>query len=247
MNEITLQTTLADCVARFPESADVLEEYGLDYCCGGRQTIAEACQASKGNLTALIAQLQNVIEAHVDLPPVDPRKLSLADLCDHIESTHHAYLREELPRLKVQLGRFVLLHGSAHQDLLQLVPLFQSLQDELVPHMLKEERVLFPAIRTLEAASAMPAFHFGAISNPIRMMEHEHEAVGGLLRQIRISTNGYQVLDDARSCWRALFSGLRKLESDLHLHIHKENNVLFPAAIKLADSIRVADDSPGQI
>lgn len=247
MTDITLQTTLADCVARFPKSAQVLEEYGLDYCCGGRQTIAEACQASKGNLTALIAQLQNVIEAHSNKPLVDPRKLSLADLCDHIESTHHAYLREELPRLKVLLGRFVLLHGSAHQELLQLVPLFQSLQDELVPHMFKEERVLFPAIRTLEAASDLPAFPFGAISNPICMMEHEHEAVSGLLHQIRTTTNGYQVLDDARSCWRALFSGLRKLESDLHLHIQKENNILFPAAIKLADSLRVTTDFTGRI
>jgi regulator of cell morphogenesis and NO signaling len=157
----------------------------------------------------------------------------LADLCDHIERTHHAFLREQLPRLGGWIDRVVAAHADRHPELADVRRAFHELRAELEPHMFKEEHILFPAIRALERAACPLAFPFGSVSNPIGVMEGEHDRAGALLARLREPAHGYQVPDDACGTYRALLDGLRRLEADLHVHIHKENNILFPRAAEL--------------
>ena len=124
-------------------------------------------------------------------------------------------------------------HGERHPELFDLRKTFARLHNELDLHLLKEERVLFPLVKQLEAAHQMIAMHCGSVANPIRVMEHEHDDAGTALRQIRDLTRDFQVPADGCSSWKALCHGLAALETDLHLHIHKENNILFPRAAEL--------------
>jgi regulator of cell morphogenesis and NO signaling len=164
----------------------------------------------------------------------EPAWDGIGGLVDHIEATHHAYLHGALPRLVALADKVAGVHGAVHPELTTVAALMHEIKVDLEPHLLKEERVLFPMIRELETAVASPTFHCGSLSNPIRAMLSEHDAVGGLLTQLRASSDGYRVPDGGCASYQALYAGLVELEADTHLHIHKENNVLFPAAIALA-------------
>lgn len=159
--------------------------------------------------------------------------LSPCLLVDHLEATHHRYLHDELPRLEALAGDVAGAHSSRHPELVELHRLCAALRDDLEPHMAKEERVLFPMIRELATAISPPSLHSGSVANPISMMMREHEQTGALLEAVRRLTDGYRVPDDACSSYRALYEGLAALESDTHLHIHKENGALFPAVLEL--------------
>jgi regulator of cell morphogenesis and NO signaling len=154
----------------------------------------------------------------------------MTELADHIEQTHHAYLREELPRLTGLVGKIREVHGERHPKLVEVQRVFLGLRDELMMHMMKEEQVLFPMIRQMEASDNEPSFDCGSVDNPIRVMEHEHDNAGNALARLNELTGGYLPPADACNTYRATLSGLQELELDLHLHIHKENNILFPRA-----------------
>jgi regulator of cell morphogenesis and NO signaling len=191
-----------------------------------------------------LAQLHEAVKAAGGEPTEDWTQASLATLCNHIEQTHHAYLRTELPRLTTLIAKLVDAHGEAHPELPKVQHEFAALRGELEPHMFKEEQVLFPAIRRLEQVKTPPTFPFGTVANPIRMMEHEHDNAGNGLAHIRELTCEYRVPADACNTYRAALHGLSELELDLHQHIHKENNLLFPRAMEMERSLSGRRESP---
>lgn len=239
MSNLTPASTLADWVTRNPHAAPILEAHHLDYCCGGRRSLVDACAERGLSFEAVINDI-NAAAPPADgsaSVPTDWSQHSLTELCQHIEQSHHAYLRKQLPRLEQLLAKVVAAHGTRHPELASLSANFHALVAELGPHLLKEEQILFPAIRQLESHANTPHFPFGSVQNPIRVMEHEHDTAGHLLQELKHITNGYTPPPDACETWRLLLRGLQELEQDLHQHIHKENNLLFPAAARLESQL----------
>jgi regulator of cell morphogenesis and NO signaling len=228
MGSLTSQSTVGEWVADRPRRAEVFERLGIDYCCGGRQSLEAACLSRDVDLDE-ISRVLLAAGGEAPAPEGDWSRRGLDELCDHIEQTHHAYLRGALPRLAGLADKVAAAHGERHPVYRELAAEYPAFRAELEAHMVKEERVLFPAIRALAAApGAAPAFHCGDLSAPLRVMESEHEAAGAALRRFRALTDGYRAPADACGTLLALLDGLEALEADLHLHIHKENNLLFP-------------------
>lgn len=220
---IDVHRSLGELVAERPARARVLERQGLDYCCHGDRSLADAAAAAGLDVAALAAELgavEDTAAADIDrLPPVE--------LIDHILATHHAYLHDELPLLDALARKVRDVHGERHPDLVLVARLVAAVRADLEPHLSKEERILFPAIRRVVEAGGEP----GAIDQPIRVMLWEHEAAGELLEELRAATGGYAVPDDGCASYRMLYERLDALEADTHRHIHLENNVLFPAVL----------------
>jgi regulator of cell morphogenesis and NO signaling len=173
---------------------------------------------------------------------VDWQRKPLADLAAHIVRRHHGYLRETLPSIGFKLQKVIAAHGAKHEFLAELQQVFNWLSNELTSHMGKEEMVLFPHVAAMEAAqrdnAAAPPAPGGTVRNPIRMMEHEHDDAGLALGRIRVLTSDFEPPEGACNTFRALYAQLAELESDLHTHIHLENNILFPRAVAFEDSAR---------
>jgi len=222
--------TVGELVTGNPARSRVFEALGIDYCCGGKRPLQEVCDAKGLDITEVRARLE-AVEADPDAVHVEA--MGLGELADHIESTHHAYLREELPRLMKMTRRVAKVHGESDARLGELERVFAGFEDELYEHMMKEEQILFPAIRQMEVSNALPQLPFGSIANPIRAMEAEHDNAGSALEQLSALTDGYTPPDWACNTYRALLDGLHELEQDMHQHVHSENNVLFPRAIEL--------------
>jgi len=229
MPELSPQHTVGEWVADQPRRAMALEKLGIDYCCGGRRSLEEACLSlnlSPVEVAALLARPGGGEQA----PETDWRRSSLTARCDHIERTHHALLHEQLPRLDALAQKVAAAHGERHPAYLTLGQDFPSFRADMEAHMMKEERVLFPAIRALEGApgAGSSCCSGGDLTAPLLQMEAEHDAAGEDLRHFSELTGGYQAPADACGSMLALLDGLAALEADLHLHIHKENNLLFP-------------------
>ena len=233
MNELEIQT-VGQMVVERPQRSRVFDRLHIDYCCGGKRTLEEACAKRGLDLKAVIAELE-AFDAEAETQPdaVRPANLTMTELADDIERTHHAYLREELPRLAGLVKKVSAVHGQAHPWLSGLTSVYAELVAELEPHMLKEEQILFPMIRELDQAATAPSFHCGSVGNPIKMMEMEHQNAGAALDRIREMTTDYEIPEGACNSFRAMLSGLEHLEADLHLHIHKENEILFPKASEM--------------
>ncbi len=236
MNQVSFTpgTKVGDIVAAQPLLARVFERVGIDFCCGGKKTLAEACVAKGLDPTTVIALLGVAAEfATAGTPEVDAAAMSLTALADHIETTHHAYLKTELPELLEKAVRVATKHGWRDGRLPEVAATMQALAEEMFDHMAKEERVLFPLVRELERGDSGAASHCGSIANPIRQMESEHDSAGGAVARLRELTDGFTPKPDDCNTHRAMLAGFAQLESDLHRHVHKENNVLFPRAIAL--------------
>ncbi|GAB4316181.1 MAG: iron-sulfur cluster repair di-iron protein [Candidatus Sumerlaeia bacterium] len=231
MTAIT-EKTVAELVAESPARARVFEAYGIDYCCNGNRILREACTGADVELDEVVRALN---QADAALSPeakdVDWRGRTMSELVDNIVETHHAFLLKELPRLEQLVFKVADTHGERHPELRETARVYAGLQDELYQHMMKEEQILFPWIKAAEAGEAGP-FHCGTVQGPISVMEHEHDNAAGALARMRALTNDYTLPDDACQSCRELFDGLKRLESDLHMHIHKENNILFPRALE---------------
>ena len=225
-----LGTKLADLVTARPASAAVLQYFGLDYCCGGQRTLQEATQADGVNVDSVLAAL-SALEA-VPQAPVDEAdwaSMGPAELVDHLEAVHHAYLHEELPRLDALAEKVATVHGDRHPELIAVRADMRALVDDLDPHLAKEERVLFPLIRELAAAVAAGETPSAPLTAPIQVMRTEHDHTGELLAKLRSDSLDFALPGDACGSYQALYQGLSQLEADTHLHVHTENNVLFPA------------------
>jgi regulator of cell morphogenesis and NO signaling len=233
---MTATVTLADLAATSLGAVRILERYGLDYCCGGKQALEAAC-LSKGLAPGQI--LREIDEAAaVNMADRDWQTAPLDELVNHIVETHHVYLKVELPALEARIQKVVGVHGARDpQRLPRLAEVFAGLRQELEMHLHKEEAILFPFIvqygRAESRNQPIPPVPFGSIAHPIGVMEHEHTDAGDALEDIRNLTDGYEPPAYACSTVRALYDGLKAFEKDLHIHIHLENNILFPRAIAL--------------
>ncbi len=232
MMDLTIDTTLAEVVNAAPASARVLESFGLDYCCGGRRRLDDACRGLGVDPVAVLGALQTLEPG----PEPDWASMDPAALVDHLEAVHHAYLHTELGRLDALADKVVAAHGERHPELREIRATYRALRADLEPHLMKEEQVLFPMIRDLATATIPPTFHCGSLQNPISVMMAEHDRAGELLAQLRVLTDGYRTPEDGCASYRAFSDGLAELEADTHLHVHKENNVLFPAVVALERS-----------
>jgi regulator of cell morphogenesis and NO signaling len=217
--------TLGTLVTEHPELARELERLGLDYCCGGDRSLEGACRDA--GLDAL--EVTAALNAQDSIGPAAWATMSPIELVDHLEATHHAYLHAELPRLAALAKKVTEVHGERHPELTEIGDTLVELRTDLEPHLEKEERVLFPMIRELMATETAPTFHCGSLANPISVMLVEHDRVGELLSRLREFTDGYTTPADGCASYEAFSRGLAELEADTHLHIHKENNLLFPA------------------
>ena len=232
MTTINIDSTVGELVREVPDRARVFESLAIDYCCGGKIPLAVACAKKQVDPKDVVEQLTQCDVNRRSENTVDADAMTLTELADHIETTHHAYLKEELPRLDFMTEKVARVHGTKEPRLAQVREAFVSLKNELLPHMMKEENILFPIVRQLENA-LQAEFHCGSVANPIRQMEHEHDQAGDQLAILRDATDGFVPPDWACNTYRAMLDGLEKLESDMHQHILKENNVLFPKAIAL--------------
>ncbi len=231
MNTFTLDQSLAEVVSALPDSTRVLESFGLDYCCGGHRSLGDAC--SNAGIGSGV-----VLDALADIEPgpePDWASMGPVELVDHIENTHHAYLHSELGRLDALAEKVAGVHGARHREVIEVEAVYGELHADLEPHLMKEERVLFPMIRALVTSSDAPSSHCGSVRNPISVMMLEHDRAGELLELLSGITDRYQTPEDGCASYRALYDGLARLESDTHLHIYKENNLVFPTVIALEE------------
>lgn len=232
----TGDTPVGEIVAEEFRTAAVFQEFGIDFCCGGRRTLAEACREQNADAEAVLAALTR----SGSVPGIAPRfdEWSVDTLIGYIVGTHHAFVRRALPSLVAHTRKIASVHGGRHPELLEVARLTQQVAGEMSSHMIKEEQILFPfiaaAAEAADSGRSVPRAPFGAIESPIAMMEHEHEAAGGAMAAIRALTGGYITPEDGCTTYRVALQELGAFERDLHTHVHLENNILFPKALRLA-------------
>lgn len=225
--------TLGAIVAEDYRAAAVLERYGIDFCCGGKRTLAEACTVKQRDPEVIAAEIEQARQTPVEAGMSDAA-WDTRTLIAHIVGTHHAYVRDAVPRIAAYLKRLIVVHGDRHPELVRIAQHFEELGRELTTHMFKEEEILFPymqALAAIEPEDARPLNVFGTVRNPIRMMEAEHAGAGQELAIIRELTDAFHAPDDGCSTYRVCFQELEAFDADLRRHIHLENNVLFPKAV----------------
>jgi regulator of cell morphogenesis and NO signaling len=240
--EIGARQTVKEIVVGMPASAKVFEQLGIDYCCGGEKRLDEACQAAGLPLEAVTRTLEAAAAvAQLEGEAVDWSAQPLASLMNHIVEKHHTFCRQEVARLEPLLEKVIEAHGAAHPELRRIKSLFSGMSNELLMHLVKEEQTLFPYIAQMEEAITQripfPRPAFGTVQNPVRMMVLEHDNAGAVLHEMRGLSGNYQLPPDACNSYRALYDGLKSFESDMHQHVHLENNILFPRAVAMEDSI----------
>ncbi len=236
--------TVRELAIEIPNATRTFEKLGIDYCCGGSRSLSDACQHAHVPLEQVVTELGQGVEPGAKSAEQEVANGTLAQLAEHIVGAHHAYVKQELPRLQQLLKKVVSVHGAAHTELAKIQQLFQGLSAELSSHMMKEEHILFPYIATLENAVSngrpRPRPAFGTVSNPVHMMELEHDAAGAALKEISSLSANYEPPEGACFSYRTLYAALKEFETDLHQHIHLENNILFPRAIAMENSAKVS-------
>ena len=232
----TSETKVKDIALSNPAARQVLEDAGVDYCCGGGKSLHEACLHADVPAEEILKRLR---ENSKDISPDEANWTSapLGDLTRHIRERHHRYVREAIARVQTLLDKVGAKHGENHPEITDIQRLFTEVGREMIMHMQKEEQILFPYIDALEKAanahgSVEPPF-FQTVRNPIHAMMKEHDAAGELVKQIRKASSDYAAPADACPSYKALYQDLREFEADLHQHVHLENNILFPRAVEL--------------
>ena len=230
--------TVRELVLESPSATRVFEKLGIDYCCGGNRPLDEACRNANVSVDRVLESLEAADSAARAQPAQnDWQGEPLSELVAHIINTHHKYTKEEIARLIPLLGKVCSVHGQNHPELIVMQATFHGLAAELNMHMMKEEMVLFPYIIRLEEAvtenrPALPP-PFGTVQNPVAMMMHEHDSAGAALQAMREASSSYTPPADACISFRTLYEALAAFETDLHQHIHLENNILFPRAVEM--------------
>lgn len=234
MNNLTEQT-LAQIVTGHFRTAAVLEKYQLDFCCKGRRTLRQACEEKQLNLDQVLSELDSA-SSLPEPEGIQPDELSLSALSEEIVIRHHEYVRREMPVINSYLEKIAAKHGGRHPEMINVAQVFKALTEEMNLHMQKEEKVLFPRIKEIETvrnngmtAAVQPTY----LKAPVVVMEQEHDHAGEAMAEIRRLTNNYTLPADACTTYQLSFAALQAFEQDLHRHVHLENNVLFPKAMKL--------------
>ena len=230
------QKQIGEFVAEDFRTAAVFTKYKIDFCCNGGRTIEEACEKKGIDSNIVIEELDAVLNTTTN-QTIDYKSWPLDLLAEYIEKKHHRYVEEKIPVIRQFLDKLCRVHGERHPELFKINELFTASAGELAAHMKKEELILFPFIKKMVKAKlengALQAPSFGTVENPIAMMMQEHDTEGERFRQIAELTNSYNPPSDACNTYRVTFAMLDEFEKDLHLHIHLENNILFPEAHKL--------------
>lgn len=231
--------TIGEVAAEMPVSIRIFEAWKIDYCCGGKRPLADACTSVGKSLEEFAA----AIEKAAIVPDANAAGWShqaLANVSERIVDTYHRYTREELATFTPLAAKVFSVHGERRPELAEVVTLVADLTGDMLPHMLKEEQVLFPYVTQMEKAAESgdpaPAPFFGTVKNPVRMMMLEHERVGALLARLRVVTGDYIPPDGACFSYRELYRRLAEFEARTHEHIHVENNIYFPRAVSLEES-----------
>jgi regulator of cell morphogenesis and NO signaling len=231
--------TVRELAIEIPNATRTFEKLGIDYCCGGSRTLSDACQHAHISLEQVVSELAQSSDYKPGAKSAEQEVAmgTLGQLVEHIVGKHHVYVKQELPRLQQLLHKVVAVHGSGHPELLRIQQVFHGMSAELTMHMMKEENVLFPYIVALENAvnggRPKPRPAFGTVSNPVHMMELEHDSAGTALKEISALSSSYEPPEGACFSYRTLYAALKDFEADLHQHIHLENNILFPRAIAM--------------
>lgn len=228
--------TVREIAIEAPISTRVFERYRIDYCCGGRMPLIQACAEAGVSLEEVEKQLDEVLGMGTPSECERFDRYSVSGLIDHILETHHEFTKREINGLTPLMEKVAARHGPNHGSLYELKECVLDLFSELIPHMEKEEVILFPYLKDLEEAGfsgPKMSTAFGSVSNPIAVMTAEHDRAGELLKTMRSVTGDYEIPSDACPSFAALFTRLEHLEQDIHQHIHLENNLLFPKAIEM--------------
>jgi regulator of cell morphogenesis and NO signaling len=234
-------TTIRTIVADDFRAASVFERHGIDFCCGGNRSVADACGELGVDAAAVETELEAAMaSAGPGLPRYNTWQLDF--LIGYIVTNHHGYVRQAIETLRVHTRKVAEVHGDRHPEVKAIAERFENIAGELTRHMAKEEQVLFPYINGLVAAArdggATPVAPFGAVANPIRMMEIEHQAAGDEMASIRKLSGGYVPPADACTTFTVTYQELQAFEADLHQHVHLENNILFPKSLVLERQVR---------
>jgi regulator of cell morphogenesis and NO signaling len=234
---ITAETPVRDIVVEAPTAIPVLERFGIDYCCGGKHTLGEACSRRGRNIESVLRELERQEQSPTPTEiqwQIEP----LRDLIHHIVNKHHTFTREQLALTHELAAKVERRHGTAHPEVHKLNEVLMVISAELTHHLSCEEGVLFPYIEQMDGNQRLlTQAVFGNVQQPVRRMMMDHNQTGDELRVLREITNNYCPPDDACTTFRALYRALEDLERDLHWHIHLENNILFPRALKLESEL----------
>lgn len=236
---ITKNNIVGEVVAQDYRSASIFRANKIDFCCKGNVSIEEVCNKNQVDADQLVTDLNQIVSKS-NQTTADFMTWDLDLLVDYIVKKHHRYVTTKIPELKAYLNKIAKVHGERHPELKEVEELFSASAYELLSHMDKEETILFPQIRNLVANTNSIPPHFGTVQNPIKMMMHEHEIEGERFRVIAELTNDYNPPADACATYKVAFSMLQEFEEDLHLHIHLENNIVFPRAVELEEKLAYA-------
>ena len=235
MNDL-MTKSLAQIVNSNHRAATVFEKYKLDFCCKGKRTLQQACIESELAVDEILSELDKTDQQNGDKVTINFGNLSLAQLAEYIVSSHHEYVKKEMPVIAMYLQKVAAKHGGHHPEMIKVLQVFTAVKEEMEQHMKKEEAVLFPRIKELEnqlEAGNQLQTNIAYLKSPISMMEEEHDHAGAALAEIRQLTSNYHLPADACTTYRLSFAALEAFELDLHQHVHLENNILFPKALKL--------------
>lgn len=240
MENLTTKT-VREIALEMPVTTRIFEEFKIDYCCGGRRPLREACDAAGVSADMILEKIESLVEVEQPAELEWLKTASLRSLIEYIIEKHHVYTRQEIENLLPLMEKVASRHGETRPELYELATVFQELCNDLAPHLIKEERILFPYIGQLERAVAndekvnFPPF--GTIRHPVSLMMTEHDTAGDLLREMREISMEYRLPEEACPSFTALYNRLEAFEKDLHQHIHLENNLLFPRAVELEQQI----------
>jgi len=238
--ENNVNSTIGEIVTKDFRTASVFTEYGIDFCCGGNKTLQKACEEKSVNIQELKEKLDKATQGEKG-NDLDFNSWDLDLLADYIEKTYHRYIKEKTPVILQYLEKIREVHGTHHPELFEIYDLFSHSAMDLGMHLQKEERILFPMIRQLaeskDSGQDTELGHCGTIENPISVMMEEHVTEGARFEKISELSHNYTTPPDGCNTFRAAYSLLDEFEQNLHKHIHLENNILFPKAIKLEQSL----------
>jgi len=222
--------TVGEIVTNDFRTASIFKESGIDFCCGGKQSINEACREKGIDQKVLLGKIK-ALELSPVISSQNFKDWELGFLCDYIVNTHHKYVLKTLPELMFYTQKIADVHGDHHPELIEIASIFSQINDELLQHLKNEEEVLFPAIKIALNNPSKKVRE--TIKSEIKRMEGEHDFAGGAMDKINIISKQYLLPEDACNTYRVTFELLEQFEDDLHVHVHLENNILYPGAFKL--------------
>jgi len=225
------ELSIGEIVTSDFRASTVFMEAGIDFCCGGKQNLSEACLEKGIEKETVLKKLQNLENEPIS-HTLNFKDWELGFLCDYIVNTHHSFVKAKMPELVFYTSKIASVHGEHHPELIEVADLFDKINKELTQHMKNEEEVLFPAIK--EVITSGGAKSKGVIASEIERLFAEHDFAGGTMDHINKITKSYLLPEDACNTYQVSFKLLHQFEDDLHVHVHLENNILFPKALELA-------------